>query len=94
MPISQLPLPPLPSGIKSIQRGVTATPGSSPYYVDVAVTAVNPAKAMLSILGGIDTTTTASGANQIQLIGGSAVRVQKGNAAPVQQVSWELVEWY
>lgn len=87
MPVSIITAAPVPSGIKSIQRGVITM---SAINVNAAIAAVNTAKAELRFLG-------VDNAPGVRLILSNATTVSATTASintPAAVVAWELTEWY
>lgn len=78
------------SVIKSVQRGVIAFPGSYPVTVEVAISPVNPLKAVVSLLGCVSG--TGSSYMTIDLKNATTIRGMS-NAAVVSSINWEVVEY-
>lgn len=92
MPVTTLPVP---SGIKSVQRGqITIT---SPATSNTAViAAVNTAKAEVRLLGVVNTGTPAAASATVELTNSTTVTAAIGsaNGSYPTVVKFEVSEWY
>lgn len=80
------------SVIKSVQRGVIAFGVSYPNTVEVTISAVDPAKAFLNLLGCADRGTSASYMS-IELKNATTIKGVSSTASAVT-INWEVVELY
>lgn len=79
-------------GIKSIQRGVAAVPYNTAGG-NITITAVNPAKSELRLLGWSGGTTDASSGVHITLLNATTLAVWRTGANGSASFGWEITEW-
>jgi hypothetical protein len=85
------------SGIKKIQRGVAAMTAAK--TLDITVSAVDMSKSAISLCGqhysaaGGNDALIYDNACSVNLLNGSAVRVEKAGGGTFARVSWELIEY-
>lgn len=80
-----------PSGIKSVQRGVTAYPASTT-QLNVTISPVNMSKTFLNLLGASSVPSIDALPN-IALINNTTVAIFGKSTASILYISWEVVEF-
>lgn len=79
-------------GIKSIQRGVASVPYNTAGG-NITITAVNPAKSELRLLGWSGGTTDASSGVHITLLNATTLAVWRTGSNGSASFGWEITEW-